>query len=73
MFTVQMLKDLIASGEFHHATYRDYGTIWEGLYIYKKQDNRFNGFTLAGRFDKDECDEAYAVVRSTGVYEGSYR
>lgn len=69
--TIQQLKDLMASGEFHHATYRNHGTLWEGLHIYKKEDNKFNGFTRAGMFPKDEHEEAYAIVRHTGVSVGS--
>lgn len=50
------LQAMLDSKEFHHATYRDIGTLWEGLHIYKKQDNGFNGFTHAGSFYKDSPD-----------------
>jgi len=69
--TINDLKALIASGEFHHATYRNQGTLWEGLHIYKKENNGFNGFTHAGMFPKEEHDEAYNLVRHTGVSLGS--
>lgn len=71
--TLDDLKQVLSNGSFHHATYRNHGTIWEGLYIYVKQDNGFNGFTLAGSFPKDNHEEAYKLVRNSGVYEGSYR
>lgn len=62
------------SGVFHHATYRDLGKLHEGLYIYVKQNNGFNGFTLYGMVPKDDPmqDACYDAVASTGVSVGSY-
>lgn len=70
---LEALKSLISSGHFHHATYRlDFA---RGLHIYRHEDNGFNGFTHAMYFpERDEnCDAAYNLVRSSGVYEGSRR
>jgi hypothetical protein len=71
--TLEQLKELKASGEFHHATYRNVGTLWEGLYIYVKY-NGLRGFAPAGCFSKDNpaLDAAYDVVRGTGISVGSY-
>lgn len=72
--TIDQLKTLIKDGKFHHATYRtDFA---RGLHIYGKQENGFNGFSYEGVFSEYDplaCDIAYNLVRSSGVYEGSYR
>ena len=70
-YKLDVLRAMLADGEFHHATYRNIGTLWEGLFIYRKQDNGFNGFTLAMHFPKESHDEAYDLVRHTGVSVGS--
>lgn len=72
--TVQELKDLMERGEFHHASYRDQGTIWEGLWIYANNEDGFRGFTVVGSFFKDdpELNAAYDLVRKSGVSLGSY-
>ena len=63
---------MLAKGEFNHATYREIGKLHEGLYIYKNEDNGFNGFDLAFMFPKGaEEEDAYALVRHTGVSFGS--
>lgn len=71
--SLQELKDLMASGEFHHATFRDRGTLWEGLWIYRKFDG-LRGFEPAGAFLKGNVDaeKAYKLVRGTGISVGSY-
>ena len=70
---LEQLKALMESGQFHHATYRELGTIWEGLYIYVKEDSKI-GFNLAGSFNKADglADAAYDMVRNTGVSLGAY-
>lgn len=73
--TIEELKILMESGNFYHATMRtDFA---RGLHIYAKEDNKFNGFKPVGYFssvyNKEECDEAYKIVRGTGIYEGSYK
>ena len=73
--TIDELKELMTSGNFHHATMRtDFA---RGLHIYAKEDNKFNGFTPVGYFssvyEKELCEEAYQITRKTGIYEGSYK
>jgi hypothetical protein len=74
--TIDELKQLQASGEFHHATYRDIGKCWEGLYIYRRGPNGFRGFTLAGSFNNyhrarnAECEAAMDLIK--GLHVGSY-
>jgi hypothetical protein len=67
------LKTLMQSGQFHHATYRNFGTLWEGLYIYRKYDG-LRGFEPCGAFPKDdpELDAAHDLLRGTGVSVGAY-
>lgn len=71
--TLEQLKALLESGQFHHATYRNSGTLWEGLWIYVKCDG-FRGFGPAGSFLKDspELDVAHELVRHTGISVGAY-
>ena len=71
--TLDHLKSLISDGKFHHATYRDHGTIWEGLWIYGKSDDRV-GYKPVGSFSKvdPDLDKAYDLVRHTGVSVGAY-
>lgn len=72
--TIQILKQLHDSGQFHHATYRNIGKVWEGLYIYRKSTTGLRGFELAGCFnahmDKDALKEAESMIRRISV--GSY-
>ena len=75
--TLDQLKQLLASGEFHHATYRNFGTLWEGLWIYTKAHHVtmcLRGFYPAGFFPKDSTDlkAAEDLVRHTGVSVGAY-
>jgi len=71
---LETLKTLRQTGEFHHATYRNMGTLWEGLWIYTKDVNGFRGFNVAGCFPKNdpELDAAHELVRGTGVSVGAY-
>ena len=68
------LKALVESGEFHHATYRNQGTLWEGLHIYKRDPNGFRGYSLVDSFLKDspELEAAYELTRGTGISVGSF-
>jgi hypothetical protein len=70
--TIEQLKNLLSSGQFDHATYREIGSIWEGLYIYAKEDSKI-GFNLVGSFNVADglADEAHELVRHTGVSVGS--
>jgi hypothetical protein len=71
--TLADLSACLADGRFHHATYRDLNTIWEGLYVYLREDNGFNGFTVGGCFGKSnpDLDAAHELVRHTGVSLGA--
>lgn len=73
--TLIELKSLLDNGNFDHATYRDIGTLWEGLKIYSREcDNPGGrGFVLAGSFLKDDPDlkAAEEMVRHTGISLGS--
>ena len=71
---IDLLRETLADGTFHHATYRNIGTLWEGLWFYVKDPTGFRGFSVAGCVYKNdpEIDAAYALVRGTGVSVGSY-
>lgn len=73
--TLEQLKALLESGRFHHATMRELNTIWEGLYIYEKDDDpKWVGYRMVGSFNKADglVDAAYELVRGTGVSLGAY-
>jgi hypothetical protein len=72
--TLSELKALKADGRFHHATYRNQGTLWEGLWIYSKDEKGFNGYKPEGAFFKDSpsLEGAFKEVRSTGISLGAY-
>jgi hypothetical protein len=70
------LRALLDSGKFHHATYRDIGTLWEGLRIYESSSHAhaFRGFIPSGWFAKNDPNlkEAQRLVAHSGVSVGSY-
>lgn len=75
--TLDELRALKDSGEFHHATWRTGPA--SGLHIYRRDPNGFRGFSHAGHFsdyateeDKARANAAYEIVRNTGVSLGSY-
>ena len=72
--SLETLKELQTSGKFHHATYRNEGTVWEGLYVYQYDATQPRGFSLAFAFNKqsnpEEMEEAMKLVK--GVSVGSY-
>ena len=72
--TLSELQALKAAGQFHHATYREIGTLWEGLWIYGKDASGFRGFACLGCFGKDNPDlqAAERIVSGTGVSVGAY-
>lgn len=72
--TIHELQALRERGEFHHATYRNLGTLWEGLWIYVKAGNGFRGYVPAGCFPKNDPNlpAAEAIVRGSGVSVGAY-
>lgn len=71
--TLDELDVLLSSGQFHHATYRNFGTVWEGLYIYTKYDG-LRGFDVAGVFNKGnpDLDKAEEKVKHTGISVGAF-
>mgnify|MGYP006055338483 CR=1 FL=1 len=70
---IEILRAILDSGLFHHATYRDIGTCWEGLWIYQK-DEALRGFVPVLSFGKNdpELNVAHDLVRHTGVSVGSF-
>lgn len=76
MAAVDKINSWKASGEFHHATFRQQGARSD-LYVYLKKTNGFNGFDLA-KLSLSSWDEpsvwesAQAAVSSTGYSVGSY-
>ena len=72
--TLDALRQMQADGTFDHATYRNIGTLWEGLWIYGKDPKGFRGYAVVGCFAKDAADlqAAEALVRGTGVSVGAY-
>ena len=72
--TITELEALLTDGLFHHATYRNHGTLWEGLWIYARKADGFRGYALAGCFSKDSPDlaRAYELTRGTGISVGAY-
>lgn len=71
---IEMLRALLAAGEFHHATYRCIGTVWEGLWFYKKSADGFRGYECVGCVAKGDpdLDAAHALVAHTGISVGAY-
>lgn len=74
MTALEVLEDLLATGEFHHATYRDRDTLWEGLHIYRRSATGFRGFDHATAILKSDPDleRAFSLVRGTGISLGAY-
>jgi len=72
--TLDQLHGLLNTKQFHHATYRNFGTLWEGLWIYAKTEGGFRGYTPAGCFPKNDPDleAAHELVRRTGISVGAY-
>lgn len=68
------LSELVRSGRFHHASYRDHGTVWEGLHVYAGDANGFRGYSYVGAFFKDnpELHAAEEAVKHTGISIGAY-
>ncbi len=72
--TIAELTQMLAEGLFDHATYREIGSIWEGLWIYARNPNGFRGYSVAGCFNRDSPDlkAAEALVRGSGVSVGAF-
>ena len=69
-----MVAKWTCNGKFHHATYRDQGTCWEGLWVYEAAEDGFRGYKPTGAFFKGDpnLDAAYAEVSNTGVSVGAF-
>lgn len=69
--TPKELKTMLDDGSFHHATYRNHGTLWEGLWIYRRSQTGWCGFDVAGCFNKTNPDldlaERMVMVTGTGI------
>jgi hypothetical protein len=72
--TLDDLRRMLADGTFHHATYRNHGTLWEGLWIYERDPKGFGGYGVVGCFPKDspDLDAAFALTSKTGISIGAY-
>jgi hypothetical protein len=67
MMTIEALRALLASGQFHHATMRlDGPTLWNGLWIYRKAPESPRGFRSVGHFDTEHPDRDARIRASTG-------
>lgn len=73
MTKLDHLRDLLSEDSLHHATYRNHGSIWEGLYIYIKSSKnfRFEPCLVFGKNDPD-LTAAENIVRHTGISFGAY-
>ena len=71
---MEQLIELVESGDFHHATYRCLGSLWEGLWIYRKSADGFRGYDVVGSFPKGEEHDAqvYLSKKGHGTSLGSY-
>lgn len=69
-----VLRELVRTGKFHHATYRNQNTLWEGLWFYKCKPDGFRGYEVAGVIlaNDPDLDDAYDLVRGTGISVGAY-
>lgn len=74
MTPLQELQDLIARGELHHVTYRNLGTVWEGLWFYRRSNDGLRGFEVAGAVGKNDPDleAAEEACRGLGISFGAY-
>lgn len=73
---LQLLLAMLADGSFHHATYRCQGSLWEGLWIYRKVVSGDAGTYVNGRFGFEPAasipkasphlDAAYAALKAAG-------
>lgn len=69
------LKAMLADGTFHHATYRDIGKCWEGLFIYPKEEGGFRGYggpVFSFRKNDPDLEAAHELLRGTGASVGAY-
>jgi hypothetical protein len=74
MRAIEHLRFLIEHGELHHVTYRNRGTVWEGLWFYARSKDGFRGYEVAGCVNKNDPDyeDAYKLTQGIGLHVGSY-
>ncbi len=68
------LRAMLADKTFHHATYRGGGSLWEGLWVYRKSATGFRGFEVALSFLKNDPDlvTADSLLAFAGTSLGAY-
>ena len=74
MKTLERIIELKKTGEFHHATVRVRGQ-HEYIYIYRKDDNGFNGFEQdcsVSTWDHQAAEYAKCDRVLAGIHVGSY-
>jgi len=74
MTNLDKLRGMMADGSLHHVTYRCRGTVWEGLWFYRKAADGFRGYEVAGCVNKNDPDYADAeeATRGIGIHVGAY-
>lgn len=74
MSAIEQLRALKESGALHHVTYRNRGTVWEGLWFYRNSQDGFRGYEVAGCVNKSDPDyeAAYELTRGSGLHVGSF-
>jgi hypothetical protein len=74
MEQIDILKISIENKQFHHATYRNKNTLWEGLWFYSKDEKGFRGYLVAGCINKNDpnLELAYELVKNTGISFGNF-
>lgn len=74
MDALTQLRQFLADGKFHHATYRSQGTLWEGLHVYIRSSAGWGGFEHALLIHKDDpaLSEAMRLCAPTGISLGAY-
>lgn len=64
------VRDLVASGRFHHATVRTIGM--PRIWVYAKNPDGFRGYTLVGSIADTVGNHNYFISIGHGVSVGSY-
>lgn len=71
MTNLEQLQQLIANKQIHHCTYRNIGTLWEGLWIYTNDSKDLTGFDVGTAFFKNDTNLFYAeqMLRANGYFQ----
>jgi hypothetical protein len=70
MWTLDDVKALVATGEFHHATARTIGE--PRLFIYRRNGAGFRGYELVASIPDTDENRAYFASIKHGVSVGAY-